>query len=212
MWRNVAAQGRIVVGVVREGKSIVLYLSQGDNESAVLACSWKQARGMRQLSARSEMGGIGFGGERERAAAGFRAVTLPTPPPLLTTTTSAVDINTHSPHRNPRRLRPSIALHTRTRQSPVPIPGQHQSPTDINFRLDNLLSNTAAPQSWTGGRLHRTTSALLSWLEALEATTTTQQSAPSPLLLLLQSGARPMTSRRSPTADPASSSAKAHSL
>lgn len=63
-WRNVAAQGRIVVGVVREGKSIVLYLSQGDNKSAVLACSWKQARCMRQLSARSEMGGIGFGGER----------------------------------------------------------------------------------------------------------------------------------------------------
>ena len=64
LWRNVAAQGRIVVGVVREGKSIVLYPSQGDNESAVLACSWKQARGMRQLSARSEMHGVGLcGGE-----------------------------------------------------------------------------------------------------------------------------------------------------
>ena len=87
LWRNVAAQGRIVVGVVREGKSIVLYLSQGDNESAVLACSWKQARGMRQLSARSEMGGIGFGGE---GAAGFRAVTLPTPstPPHESTSTT----------------------------------------------------------------------------------------------------------------------------
>lgn len=65
-----------------EESQLFFTLVKGDNKSAVFACRWKQARGMRQLSARSEMGGIGFGGE-----------SAATPPRLLTSSTSTTQFS-----------------------------------------------------------------------------------------------------------------------
>lgn len=99
----------------------------------------------------------GPGPQHRRPHSLARSLTQPTPLPLLTTTPAVTTSTSHPDDgcaRALRSIRERVSLRADTRPSPIL--------TDIDFRLESSLSNTATSRSWTRTRWHRTTSASLS--------------------------------------------------